>query len=191
MQHDVARLKTTESRPAFPRPGSNHQLNLSHHQGEAQLVEEYQANQTRLSTKNADLPQQPSSDRMKSVTATARHEPSTKQQFKAESRVRLQEDTAGVSIAIPQANGFLEHQRPKLKNQHDSALREGVKVSSKPATRMQRHDDVKPSAPTIHVTIGRIEVRAVSPAQQPVNSVGPASLKMTLDQYLQRRSGPT
>jgi hypothetical protein len=45
-----------------------------------------------------------------------------------------------------------------------------------------------PAEPTITVTIGRIEVRAVAPPQ-PVKSPPPVAPVMSLDEYLRRRSG--
>ena len=45
-----------------------------------------------------------------------------------------------------------------------------------------------PPEPTIAVTIGRIEVRALTPSQ-PMKSTPPAAPVMSLDEYLRRRSG--
>jgi len=42
--------------------------------------------------------------------------------------------------------------------------------------------------PTIRVTIGRIEVRATAPAPPPVPAARPAGPRLTLEEYLRRRS---
>jgi hypothetical protein len=44
------------------------------------------------------------------------------------------------------------------------------------------------AAPTIHVTIGRIDVRAVSPPSAPAAAEAPR-LRLTLDRFLDQRSG--
>jgi len=67
---------------------------------------------------------------------------------------------------------------------------------SQPALRMQpvarppRIHHQSPSAPDVHITIGRVEVRAVPAAEPPSRgrSAVPSSL-MNLDDYLRRRDG--
>jgi hypothetical protein len=46
-------------------------------------------------------------------------------------------------------------------------------------------------APTVHVTIGRIEVRAITPLSPPAPSAAPAQPgpQLSLDDYLKQRSG--
>jgi hypothetical protein len=51
-----------------------------------------------------------------------------------------------------------------------------------------RETTAAPAAPTIQVSIGRIEVRA-QPAAQPSRSASPRSAVMSLDEYLRRREG--
>jgi hypothetical protein len=51
-----------------------------------------------------------------------------------------------------------------------------------------RHDLRHPAPPAIHVTIGRIEVRATAPAPVPVREPPPAKVN-ALDEYLRRRKG--
>lgn len=55
-------------------------------------------------------------------------------------------------------------------------------LSERPA----REEPPPDSEPSIHVTIGRIEVRAV-PAEQPVRRPAPPAERMSLDDYLRRR----
>jgi hypothetical protein len=47
----------------------------------------------------------------------------------------------------------------------------------------------RPPAPTIHVTIGRVEVRAIQSAAPGPKSAKPAPPKLSLDDYLQKRDG--
>jgi hypothetical protein len=42
--------------------------------------------------------------------------------------------------------------------------------------------------PTIRVTIGRIEVRATAPTPPPAPAARPAGPRLTLEEYLRRRS---
>lgn len=46
-----------------------------------------------------------------------------------------------------------------------------------------------PPAPTIQVTIGRIEVRATPPTAAPARAARPATPKLSLEDYLRSRSG--
>ena len=46
-----------------------------------------------------------------------------------------------------------------------------------------------PPAPTIRVTIGRVEVRAVLPPPAPARTPAPATPKLSLDEYLRSRNG--
>lgn len=58
-----------------------------------------------------------------------------------------------------------------------------------PAFKPQSRDpEIREQIPTIHVTIGRIEVKAVPPAAAPKRRAS-ASPTMSLDEYLRRRSG--
>jgi hypothetical protein len=50
-------------------------------------------------------------------------------------------------------------------------------------------DNDSPSADAIHVTIGRVEVRAIYPPAQPAPSRPPPTPKMSLDDYLRSRNG--
>ena len=49
--------------------------------------------------------------------------------------------------------------------------------------------ELVPPAPTIQVTIGRIEVRATPPAAAPARAARPATPKLSLEDYLRSRSG--
>jgi hypothetical protein len=46
-----------------------------------------------------------------------------------------------------------------------------------------------PPAPAIHVTIGRIEIRATTPAAAPVRRQPRQPSVMSLDEYLKQRAG--
>jgi hypothetical protein len=67
-------------------------------------------------------------------------------------------------------------------------------ISARPAFQSRRRNSVSPneplsSAPAIHVTIGRVEVRAIqsaAPARKPAKFTPP---KLALDDYLQKRDG--
>jgi hypothetical protein len=50
-------------------------------------------------------------------------------------------------------------------------------------------DNDSPSADAIHVTIGRVEVRAIYPPAQPAPSRPPPTPKMSLEDYLRSRNG--
>jgi hypothetical protein len=56
-------------------------------------------------------------------------------------------------------------------------------------SRIPRHDASSPRA--IHITIGRIEVRAVHPPPEPLPQQRPApvSPKISLEEYLKQRNG--
>jgi hypothetical protein len=43
------------------------------------------------------------------------------------------------------------------------------------------------SAPTVNVTIGRIEVRAVTPAAPPPKRTAPPAARLALEDYLKQR----
>jgi hypothetical protein len=56
--------------------------------------------------------------------------------------------------------------------------------------RMQQPLPREPDAPVIHVSIGRIDVRAVAPAEKPQPKARPPlAPRLSLDDYLRRRDG--
>src|ERR1039458_263580 len=66
--------------------------------------------------------------------------------------------------------------------------------SERPAFQARRQNsfspnEPRPSAPAIHVTIGRVEVRAIQSAAPKPKPAKPAPPKLSLDDYLQKRDG--
>jgi hypothetical protein len=45
----------------------------------------------------------------------------------------------------------------------------------------------EPATPDIHVSIGRVEIRAIQGASKPARKTGPTGPKLTLDDYLSSR----
>ena len=57
-----------------------------------------------------------------------------------------------------------------------------------PPDRAAHHPTIAPAEPAIQVSIGRIEVRAITPPAAPQSKRPPKAGVLTLDQYLQKRS---
>ena len=53
----------------------------------------------------------------------------------------------------------------------------------------RRPMQLAPSAPTVRVTIGRVEVRAIQPSPEPPTPSAPRGPRLTLDDYLRERGG--
>jgi hypothetical protein len=80
-------------------------------------------------------------------------------------------------------------QPPRLPDAHHAATSPVAPIAGRvPAAATTPSSNPTAAAPTIHVTIGRVEVRAV-PAPPPARSAGPTAPRLSLDAYLRARAG--
>ena len=70
------------------------------------------------------------------------------------------------------------------------AISQAVYVAaSNRATRQHESGTPAAAVPAVYVTIGRVEVRATAPTGRAMRREEPATPRMTLDDYLRKRSG--
>jgi hypothetical protein len=64
-------------------------------------------------------------------------------------------------------------------------------AGSKRTTRQSESAPPARSVPAVYVTIGRVEVRATAPSERAMRPAQPVAPRLTLDDYLRKRSGTT
>lgn len=101
-------------------------------------------------------------------------------------------DTATIpAVASSEVAIADRERRPQTMPLFDVAER-GISSVSHRAERLPLHErpGAEPSSPpVIRVTIGRIDVRAVTPPPPPVEAPGPPAPRLSLDEYLQSHNG--
>lgn len=100
----------------------------------------------------------------------------------------------GISQAVPQST-IASHVEPlSLRTTHASPLSIIVQPEVTPYARKAETAAAEPvkldAAPTVQVTIGRVEVRAMLTPAAPSRRERPTPAVMGLDEYLRRRAGP-
>lgn len=106
---------------------------------------------------------------------------------------RRERQPAPVAAAEPSAPGSrVSHVPPPQPAPRSRPIRPQVTARQAPDIRSRRdsHSPAEPAAaPSIHVTIGRVEVRAVQPAAARRRPAAAGPAVMSLDEYLKQRAG--
>ncbi len=94
------------------------------------------------------------------------------------------QQSESISVVTPKEPAFIKPrtQKKAIAPREPSPLRRAVSPSNSTSVLKQ------PAAPIIHVTIGRVEVRATPPATERAKKAHPAGPRLSLEDYLRSRS---
>lgn len=104
------------------------------------------------------------------------------------------------AVNDPGASSAIEGSRPVRESARVGSITPGPPIEGRIASAVERvraaqnraaaaHPHTAPAAPTIQITIGRIEVRATQPPAAPQRRAAASSAAMSLDDYLRGRNG--
>lgn len=119
-----------------------------------------------------------------------RHESRIIRESRIEPRIEVHErqmpETAAAPEGDPPLRALLAAPAPRIISPHAAAS--ALPVSAQRASPPEHRHEPPPEAPTIRVTIGRVDVRAVS-AQTPKRAPAASPPSFTLDDYIRLRKG--